>query len=80
MSIINALFPHTCGDTNHKFKPRYSYGAPVLSFDIDMISDEDLIEDIITASKPVTYHGDVCIYCGMTVERKYELTEVDILK
>jgi hypothetical protein len=46
----------------HKFEPRFSYGAPT----IESVEGSGLfgVARLIEASKPATYHGEVCVRCG----------------
>ena len=61
------MFSHVCGETNHKFKPRYNTIPPDMS---NLKRDDFLYEDnwlaamnIMTAEQ---YVCDVCVYCGKT--------------
>lgn len=50
----------------HRFEARYSYGAPTIAnFKGDPIGVLELIE----RSKVRTYERDICIHCGVTIER-----------
>lgn len=51
----------------HKFEGRYSLGSPTLrKADSGRASE---VVPIIEASKPKTYERDICIRCGVTVEK-----------
>jgi len=52
----------------HDYQPRFTHGAPTYkvsdSNDVFSMVFSDDVASVITASKPRTYHGDVCRRCG----------------
>jgi hypothetical protein len=59
----------------HKYEARYSFGKPTVdptksdSFWGNLVFSSD-IAGIVSASKPRTYHGDVCVRCGDVINKQ----------
>lgn len=62
MSACVGIFGRLFG---HKFRARYSEGAPTIT-SIDRASVHAAIQ-AINATKSITYHGDVCVRCGLSI-------------
>lgn len=52
----------------HKFRARYSIGTPTLARIRNC--DDIYVAGVVEASKPRTYHGDVCERCGVIINNK----------
>lgn len=52
----------------HKFEGRYSLGDPIAIR--ARIAEAEALAMVLEASKPKTYERDICVRCGVTVEKK----------
>lgn len=61
MSQCTGIFGRWFG---HNFQARYSYGVPAIT---NVEGRGALVIDLVEASKPTIYHGDVCTRCGLSI-------------
>ena len=62
MDLCCGIFGRLFG---HKYEGRFSHSAPKV--DPKMVNSLVFADDLLAlnrASRPVTYHGDVCVRCG----------------
>lgn len=65
--MFNIFKKHECGEQNHKFQARYSYGK-AKEYESEGVSVESMIR-ILEASRPQTYECDICVRCGKVVDK-----------
>lgn len=53
----------------HKFQGRYSSGPAALPPDLKVSVLVDSLAGIYSQFRPVTYERDICVRCGVTVEK-----------
>lgn len=58
-----------CTEGSHKFRARYSAGAPSLNLNSFEEAPAFVIERMYKASKPKTYIHDICVRCGKIIMR-----------
>lgn len=58
------IFSHVCGETNHKFEPRYDEQMP------ENVTAQRISTEELEAIKTKIYRGDVCVYCGKIVNER----------
>lgn len=59
----------------HKFEGRYSKGPAHIQPGTPLSIVVDSLSSIYEKFRPVTYERDICVRCGVTVERHIEIIE-----
>ncbi len=58
-----------CARWGHRFEARYSKGPAVVPPGTPLSIVVDSLADIYERFRPVTYERDICVRCGVTVEK-----------
>ena len=73
--------PHDCVVHGHKFEARFDYEPPnrIAHFKGSGLDEDDLVR-IIRAQGRETYVKDVCVHCGLSVDREHTGEAVELIK
>ena len=71
--------PHDCAVHGHKFEARYDYKGPGMQAKVKAADPQDAI-DFMRAAGDQTYIKDICVYCGLSVDREHTGEAVELLK